>query len=387
MILPIATRNVCGGSSLWVVHALTRSLLIIVITFEVCWSQSGQLDAEFAGAGARPLSMGGAFIGLADDSTAAEFNPAGIRILPRPEIAWQATRKFDKREEFLLKTSSLDPVFTTDRNQWTTPSFISYVHPGEKYTWAISQITTIDFVHRFDDPKPDFLGRTFFNKTEATNNSFGLTFATDLKPRLHFGVTLRMNRFEFRNDTSDFSSTGELTDWSPNINTGILWRATKNWSIGAVYKSSQEVKGEIRNGRVNTKLPETFGVGVAFHPNDEIRIVADVDYINWSSFDGDTGDLFRRNDVTRYHLGGEYLLSVNDDRAIFIRSGYMREDSNSSYYYGSSDFRRQAFPQKDDLDHLTAGFGIAREKYQIDFAVDHVLDGGTTLILAMIHYF
>ena len=42
------------------------------------WCQRGGIDAEFAGAGARPLAMGGAFLALADDSTAAEFNPAGV---------------------------------------------------------------------------------------------------------------------------------------------------------------------------------------------------------------------------------------------------------------------------------------------------------------------
>ena len=48
----------------------------------------------------------------------------------------------------------------------------------------------------------------------------------------------------------------------------------------------------------------------------------------------------------------------------------------------------------DDVERLLAsgqvdivGIGLAKEKYQLDLAVDHVLDGATTLILAMIHYF
>ncbi len=39
------------------------------------------------GAGARGLGMGGAFIGVADDGTAASFNPAGLAQLRRTEIA------------------------------------------------------------------------------------------------------------------------------------------------------------------------------------------------------------------------------------------------------------------------------------------------------------
>src|SRR5262245_13415072 len=39
------------------------------------------------GAGARGLGMGGAFIAVADDGTAASFNPAGLAQLRRTELA------------------------------------------------------------------------------------------------------------------------------------------------------------------------------------------------------------------------------------------------------------------------------------------------------------
>lgn len=39
------------------------------------------------GSGARALGMGQAFIGIADDATAASWNPAGLIQLERPEIS------------------------------------------------------------------------------------------------------------------------------------------------------------------------------------------------------------------------------------------------------------------------------------------------------------
>lgn len=349
------------------------------------WGQIGEIDAEFAGAGARPLSMGGAFIGLADDSTAAEFNPAGIQILRRPEFAWQVTRTYDRRQEFLPVTS-LDEegaIRGVDSNQWTTPSFISYVKPGQDYTIALSQLTTIDFVHHFDDMGRDF---DFNSMTEVTNNAFGLTLAKDIQPRLHVGMTLRMNRFNFSGIEGPRSL--EFTDWSPSVNMGILWRATKDWSYGAVFKSSQRVNA--LDGDIDTSLPETWGVGVAYHPNSKLRILADVDYINWSEFDNVTSDDYRRNDVTRLHFGGEYLFRLEEERAWFVRGGYMREEANTLYYDGPSLYPidpSAGLPEPDDLDHISFGLGLAAEKYQIDFAVNRVLDGGTILILSMIHYF
>src|SRR5687768_7640950 len=45
------------------------------------------LQFNFGNPGARALGMGGAFIGLADDASAAEANPAGLTILRKPEIS------------------------------------------------------------------------------------------------------------------------------------------------------------------------------------------------------------------------------------------------------------------------------------------------------------
>src|SRR5437764_15363776 len=43
----------------------------------------------FVNPGARSTGMGGAFIGLADDATASEANPAGLTILTKPEVSFE----------------------------------------------------------------------------------------------------------------------------------------------------------------------------------------------------------------------------------------------------------------------------------------------------------
>ena len=48
------------------------------------------LQFNFGNPGARSLGMGGAFLGLADDASAAEANPAGLTILRKPEISIEA---------------------------------------------------------------------------------------------------------------------------------------------------------------------------------------------------------------------------------------------------------------------------------------------------------
>src|SRR5688572_27164336 len=42
---------------------------------------------DFSLPGARSLSLGGAFVALADDATSVWANPAGLTILARPEVS------------------------------------------------------------------------------------------------------------------------------------------------------------------------------------------------------------------------------------------------------------------------------------------------------------
>src|SRR5881396_2478221 len=73
----------------WVVVV---ALAAVVFSTDLAFAQAVQnvvLRNSFnpIGAGARGLGMGGAFIAVADDGTAASFNPAGLAQLRRTELA------------------------------------------------------------------------------------------------------------------------------------------------------------------------------------------------------------------------------------------------------------------------------------------------------------
>ncbi|MCU0645955.1 MAG: hypothetical protein MUC94_17060, partial [bacterium] len=65
---------------------LVLGLLLITISGDQVCAQ-GVLDFNFIGAGARARGMGGAFIGGADDATAASWNPAGLVFLEKMEAS------------------------------------------------------------------------------------------------------------------------------------------------------------------------------------------------------------------------------------------------------------------------------------------------------------
>lgn len=75
------------------------------------------LQFNFGNPGARSLGMGGAFLGLADDASAAEANPAGLTILRKAEFSIEG-RNF--LEQQLFTTSGTFP--TVERTAFTNHS-------------------------------------------------------------------------------------------------------------------------------------------------------------------------------------------------------------------------------------------------------------------------
>src|SRR5262245_43918011 len=114
------------------------------------------LQFNFSPPGARSLSLGSAFVGLADDATAAYTNPAGLTSLSRPEFSVEG-RRFQYMTEYLYGGS--DPTNCTpdradtcaglDYREATTIandfSFGSFVYPIGNLSLAVYFHTLLDF--------------------------------------------------------------------------------------------------------------------------------------------------------------------------------------------------------------------------------------------------
>src|SRR5512134_3069013 len=86
---------------------MRRIAFVFVAAFLVLPAAAQNVDIEalsglqfnFGNPGARSLGMGGAFLGLADDASAAEANPAGLTILRKAEISVEA-RNYEEQQLF-----------------------------------------------------------------------------------------------------------------------------------------------------------------------------------------------------------------------------------------------------------------------------------------------
>src|SRR5687767_1425259 len=93
------------------------------------------LQFNFGNPGARSLGMGGAFLGLADDASAAEANPAGLTILRKPEVSLEV-RNYEENQIFTTSGTFPDVVRTPFKHysDRVVITFASAVMPLNKFT-------------------------------------------------------------------------------------------------------------------------------------------------------------------------------------------------------------------------------------------------------------
>src|ERR1043165_7697093 len=108
--------------------ALTAALPVFAQNTDI-ESLSG-LQFNFGNPGARSLGMGGAFLGLADDASAAEAHPAGLTILRKPEVSVELRNSVEQQT---FTTSGEYPnLVRTDFNHYSQRApitFASAVYP------------------------------------------------------------------------------------------------------------------------------------------------------------------------------------------------------------------------------------------------------------------
>src|ERR1700694_299443 len=96
------------------------------------------LQFNFGNPGARSLGMGGAFLGLADDASAAEANPAGLTVRRRPEVSLEV-RNYQEQQLFTTSGTFPDLQRTAFRHysQRVDPTFASFVYPIKNWTLGL----------------------------------------------------------------------------------------------------------------------------------------------------------------------------------------------------------------------------------------------------------
>lgn len=363
------------------------------------------------GSGARALGMGGAFIAIADDATAASWNPAGLIQLENPEVS--AVGAYVHREEDnsfgdhpeASGSQSIDEV---------NLNYLSGAYPFQAFDR--NMIVSLNYQRLYDFNREWNFGYNTSNgpvnfdyDQEGGLYALGLAYSVEIVPSVSAGVTFNywgdffsdqswtqkydINR-ELRVAGNPVTYTGnkrEKYSFSGfNANIGFLWDISGKWTLGGVFKTpfTADVTRKINgfdstssptNPKLNTytpfdyrydeelEMPMSYGLGVAHRFSDAFTMAFDLYRTHWNDFvykhhDGTrtspiSGKPMDQSDIdptTWARLGAEYLF-IGDKTVIPVRAGVFYDpapaEGSSDKYYGFS-----------------LGSGIAYDRYAFDIA-------------------
>jgi hypothetical protein len=169
------------------------------------------IQFDFLSPGARSLALGSAFVGLADDATAAWVNPAGLLELSKPEISAEVRyRRLD--QPFLVggrlsgQTTGIGqdtvsgPEFANIRDAGTRLTFASLVYPWKGFRIAAYRHEPIrvnqEFTSRgvFQSRGFDTRDTAFTGERTLSVVSYGVSVAQAWR-KVWLGAGLSVNRF------------------------------------------------------------------------------------------------------------------------------------------------------------------------------------------------
>jgi len=372
------------------------------------------------GSGARALGMGGAFIGVADDATAASWNPGGLVQLPTPEIS-VVLNGFHRIED-----NSFESNPEAGGTQSVTKEAINYlsiVYPfnlfNRNMVISLNYQNQYDFAREWNFPvtyseESDFIGTSKTREDvqyEQKGNLFalGIAYSVQIIPEFTFGFTLNIwdnnltgNQWEIRtisNGITDYSLLGTSSVYKDekdkylfsgfNANIGILFHPTKKINIGAVLKlpfradlEHEKISESFTNNIavVNMKtvkdekmdMPMSYGFGVAYRFSDKLTLSADIYRTEWDQFiitdskgneisaiTGESTDLSKTDPTHQIRFGTEYLF-INPElkHVIPLRAGIFYDPVPSE---GSPD----------DYYGFSLGTGISLGKFVFDIAYQY----------------
>ncbi len=427
------------------------TLLILCLHAFAAEGLLGQTNAEinagfqfnFSTPGARSLGMGGTFIGLADDATAAYANPAGLTILSLPEVSlevrhWSFSNVFTNGGQFnsTAKAPAADLHIGRDENDQNGLSFFSYAYPRSQ--WAVAL-----YRHELAKLGADFttegarLGDQG-SRLKPTNNAldldivnYGVAASFRISDSLSLGGGLSLYDFHITSKTDRISANSPTLDFRPEnlvekqtqngsdqklgFNAGFLWTLNSSWKLGGVYRHAPRLDFDARNlpGKkappsfkseefhAGFDVPDVFGLGVSFQPTEFKTVLLDVVHVSYSdlthrftkivpeSTDSCTTHhcRFIIHDATEIHVGFENNFPLSRS-LISARIGAWYDPDHRIRYEGDEQAFQALFRSGRNEIHYAAGLGYisGSGRYQVDAAIDLSARVKTASISAVIRF-
>ncbi|MBF0594405.1 MAG: outer membrane protein transport protein [Candidatus Omnitrophica bacterium] len=293
-------------------------LLLAVALMAACCSSafaagSGGFKVEVPDA--RALSMGGAFVGLADNASAVYYNPAGMIQLKKPEVSVNLSLVQPKGRE----NSDVKGKTKMQQDSFLIPSMFFVSPVGEKVALGLGATSSWGLGTNWAQ---DSFARYAATQTTMQNHDYYITGAYKLTEQLSFGAGVviddskaikerKINQNLLGGGYSDANFKLEGNDAAPGFQLSGLYKFNDRHQIGIQYVSEihHNYGGKVHLDNLNNNglaaygggnfssssyetdvtskatLPQSIDLGYSFRPTEKLTLNADVLWMDWSSIE------------------------------------------------------------------------------------------------------
>ncbi|KPA10128.1 Membrane protein involved in aromatic hydrocarbon degradation [Candidatus Magnetomorum sp. HK-1] len=395
-------------------------VLIVLGLFSAAWA--GPLERmeipsspNPVGSGARALGMGGAFIAVADDATAASWNPAGIAQLPKSEVS--VVGKYIQRSEDKSLDNSLSDDLSENIRDFSLNYFSAAINIPSSFN---NMVFSINYQQQYDFNREwhlkvkldNSLGETTYDMIqEGELYALGLAYGVQMSPELYLGFTFNIwedtlaeNKWtqkHIQNANVQIGPNAGISRASKhetysfggyNFNLGLIWKATEELKCGVViktpFKANLDLNQSVRTSTIfpdfpaanqsyaddreheyHLRMPLSYGIGVSYQLMDHrLALSADIYRTHWNQFEMELNDGRRVSPIS-----GQDMNIADIDPTTWIRCGILYDiplDNEMLLHLRSGIFYDPAPAERspDDYWGLTLGSGLSTKEFRIDGA-------------------
>ncbi len=387
----------------------------LIVGLALVASLAGANGLNLNSLGTRALTMGGAFVGLANDFSAVFWNPAGAGFFKTKTFGFYGTDMIPsgtyKFAIPLPNSSSLTVVDAKTNAKHYLGALGAYYHP-------VSENLVVGLgVYTPSGLGADWNGTDFANLTlDKTYDWTSLIGVVTISPLIAYrvndmisvGATLNINYGVF--DIATHAGSAEtqfgeldlgqyeesLSGWGLGATFGVLVKPSDMFSLGLTVKTpfTVKLKGEAKisnlpllklNGQSDldreVNWPMWIAAGVAFKPIPKLTLTGDFQYTQWSTIDtieaaykdsfwsvfmasADKDRMVMEwGNKSQLRFGAEYALSP----ALALRAGYYWDPAPAP------DKTMNVLIPSYDFNVLTFGVGYATGNLQLDFGLEYLM--------------
>jgi len=413
-------------------------LCAAVLSASAFASERVEIPSSFnpVGSGARALGLGGSFIAMADDATAASWNPGALTQLRTTELAVAYSFTSLTEDNTSTESPKLSGEQTVDSNDI---NYLAFSVPCGSETCGKNMVFSVNYQRLYDlsrnwNMQQDLDDNDYFSQIresvgynqQGDLSALGLAYALQVTENFSVGITANFWFDGGPNDDwtlSTYKQEVGLQSNEPygernlvdnknefegtNFNVGALWQIFQEdetkLTLGAVYKSgftadyTQTAAYQIYNdfpenpdfstffeGEITfeqkLEMPASFGLGLAYQFSDNFTASVDVYQTLWSEFVLTDSEGVKRSPLSNKPIEGNEI-----DDTVQIRIG--AEYRIISQEFGDNfiiPIRAGAFIDpaaaeggSDNTYGVSVGSGIAYEHLVFDIAYQYRFSNDT----------